>query len=227
MRKIITITIKILVVIGAILGVILNTQTPYGQFLGAKTTFLFFTIQSNIWIALTMLFLLIVSLLEYRTKKQLFKKWMYIIKLIFTVAISLTCMVYCFILVPSAPENFDCWDIGSVLLHAVVPALAIIDYFVDIKNYQYKTKEVFLVILPPLYYLFFSLIGYFLNWNFGEGHNYPYFFLNYNSPAKVFGFSDEEPYFMGSFYWIVILLILVLGMGFIYKFIYNKLSKNS
>ena len=225
MKKIITIILKILIVVGAIIGIILNTLTPYGQFLGAKTTFLFFTIQSNIWIALTMLLLLIIHILEVKTKKEIFKKWMYVLKLVFTVSITLTCMVYCFILVPSAPKDFNCWDIGSILLHAVVPVLAIIDYFVDIKGFQFKTKEVFFVILPPLYYLFFSLIGYILNWNFGEGHNYPYFFLNYNSPAGVFGFSNEAPYYMGSFYWIIILLFLVLGIGFVYKIISNKLNK--
>lgn len=225
MKKIITIILKILIVVGAIIGIILNTLTPYGQFLGAKTTFLFFTIQSNIWIALTMLLLLINHILELKIKKEFLKKWMYVLKLVFTVSITLTCMVYCFILVPSAPEDFNCWDIGSVLLHAVVPVLAIIDYFVDIKELQFKTKEVFFVILPPLYYLFFSLIGYFLNWNFGEGHNYPYFFLNYNSPAGVFGFSNEAPYYMGSFYWIIILLFLVLGIGFVYKIIYNRINK--
>ena len=225
MKKIITVILKILIVVGAIIGIILNTLTPYGQFLGAKTTFLFFTIQSNIWIALTMLLLLINHILEFKIKKEFLKKWMYVLKLVFTVSITLTCLVYCFILVPSAPEDFNCWDIGSVLLHAVVPVLAIIDYFVDIKELQFKTKEVLFVILPPLYYLFFSLIGYILNWNFGEGHNYPYFFLNYNSPSGVFGFRNEAPYYMGSFYWIIILLFLVLGIGFLYKIIYNRINK--
>ena len=41
MKKIITVILKILIVVGAIIGIILNTLTPYGQFLGAKTTFLF------------------------------------------------------------------------------------------------------------------------------------------------------------------------------------------
>jgi len=224
MRKNISLILKILIVIVAPFGIIINTLTPYGQFLGAKTTFLFFTIQSNIWIALTMLFLSIINILEIKTKKQMLKRWMYVIKLIFTVSITLTCIVYCFILVPSAPDDFNCWDIGSVLLHVVVPSLAIIDYFVDVKNFQLKTKDIFFVICPPLYYLFFSIIGYFLNWDFGEGHNYPYFFLNFSSPAGVFGFSNETPYFMGTFYWIMVLLIIVLIMGFIYKILYNKLA---
>ena len=156
-------------------------------------------------------------------QKVIIKKWMYIVKYIFTVSITLTGMVYCFLLAPTAGEEFDTWSIHNVLTHIVVPLFSIIDLFVEKYNLKIKNKNVFLVILPPLYYFIISLICYFNNVEFIEGQNYPYFFLNHSSPAKVFGFSNV-PIYMGSFYWIVILLIFILSMGFLYKFIYNKVN---
>ena len=67
--------------------------------------------------------------------------------------------------------------------------------------------------------IIFALQGsaYALNWDFGGGNNYPYFFLNWDSPAGAFGFSSEMPYFMGCFYWIVVMIafISLLSLGYI------------
>ena len=66
-----------------------------------------------------------------------------------------------------------------------------------------------------VYYLVFAGIGYALDWNFGMGNNYPYFFLNWDSPAGVFGFADGI-YFMGTFYWIIAIVLFVSAIALAY-----------
>ena len=80
-----------------------------------------------------------------------------------------------------------------------------------------------MVIFPPLYYLILSIIGYVCKIEYSTGENYPYFFLNFGSPAGIFGFSKEEPY-IGTFYWLFLMLSIVLCFGFIYRVLFNKLN---
>jgi len=58
--------------------------------------------------------------------------------------------------------------------------------------------------------------------DFGRGEPFPYFFFNYYSPAGVFGTSDVMPYRIGSFYWIVFMFFLIIGVGALYRKLYNK-----
>lgn len=221
-RDKLSLLLKIIVFICSIVGVIINCLSAYGLYIGPLTTFAYFTIQSNIWIGLIMSYLVVLYIIQYKTKIQKIKRWMYVLKLIFTVSITLTGMVYCFLLAPSSPDTFECWTAANVLTHIVVPLTAIIDWFVDTYKCELNNKNVLAVIIPPLYYLVFSTILYITDFVFVDGQNYPYFFLNYGSPAGIFGFSNEAPYFIGSFYWIIILLIFVLFIGYLYKIINNK-----
>ena len=66
-----------------------------------------------------------------------------------------------------------------------------------------------------------GLRGFVLNWDFGNGRNYPYFFLNWTSPAGVFGFGGGE-YFMGTFWWILVLIALVFGIALAYAAILKR-----
>lgn len=138
---------------------------------------------------------------------------MYSIKLIFTVSITLTGVVYCTMLAPFYEGN--AYTFSSTLLHVVVPVVSVVDFFVY-DCVQYKKWECVVVITPPLYYLIFAGIGYVFNWDFGyDGQNYPYFFLNWGSPAGAFGFFSGSPY-MGVFYYVLILLVFVVGIGALY-----------
>ncbi len=221
-RSIISNILKLIVFVCGITGVILSI-IEYSEVYGKGTTaLLYFTIQSNIWISLWLILLLVLNILEVINKKDYIKRWMYLVKLIFTVSITLTGMVYCFVLVPSAPAGYNAWAIDSVLTHVIVPLVSIIDFFVDGYKFDIRKKEVFLAIIPPLYYLIFTIIAFILNADFGGGYNYPYFFLNFTSPAGIFGFSDVAPNFMGTFYWVIILLIFVVSVALIYRMIYLK-----
>ena len=80
------------------------------------------------------------------------------------------------------------------------------------------------VTIPPIYYLIFAGIGFVLNWDFGYGDNYPYFFVNWGSPAGAFGFSSESPY-IGVFYYVLILSAFVIGIALLYVFIAKRIRK--
>ena len=73
-------------------------------------------------------------------------------------------------------------------------------------------------------YAVYAGIGYVRNWQFSEGYNYPYFFLNWGSPAGAFGFTDELPY-MGCAWWILILFCALLIVGLLYLLIPDGLKK--
>lgn len=202
-RKIISLILKAIVIVSATVGVII-------QIVETKVSLLYFTIQSNIWICATCIVGLVLMLL----KKPL-RSWMYSAKLIFTVSITLTGVVYCSMLAPFM--GAAAYTLSNTLLHVIVPVAAIADFFVY-DCVQYKKWECVTVTIPPFYYLAFAGVGYALNWEFLDGLNYPYFFLNWGSPAGAFGFSSESPY-IGVFYYVLIMLAFVIGVGALYVFL--------
>lgn len=227
-RTIISVILKLLIFISTTLG-ILGCVVGVDGFMGGSTLILYFTNQSNIWIALVALILAIIQIVKLKKGTVGFSKSVYLVQQVFTVSISLTCIVYCFVLVPSflaVDSNlFNPFALTQMLLHVVTPLLAIIDFIFSCRGVTFKKVDCLWSAIPPLYYLGFSAVGYVLNWNFGMGNNFPYFFLNYDSPAGIFGFSDVMPYFMGSFYWIILLVFLVLGMSLVYLKIVNRFNK--
>ena len=86
------------------------------------------------------------------------------------------------------------WNLQNILTHVVVPVAAIIDFFVVGVSSNIKKSNTFWVIVPPILYAVYAGIGYVENWQFAEGYNYPYFFLNWGSSAGAFGFTDELPF---------------------------------
>lgn len=221
-----SVVMKFLIAASALAGLILCFKDA-GGFMGGKMLLLYFTNQSNIWIGLAALILAVFQIISFSKGKYLLPKNLALIQEIFTVSISLTGVIYCFVLVPAfmaAGGDFNPFSLTQMLLHVVSPVLSIADFVLFTRGVSFRKAECFLATIPPFYYLGFSIVGYVRNWNFGMG-NYPYFFLNYGSPAGIFGFSKEMPYFMGSFYWILFIVLLVSGMSLLYITIANKKSK--
>lgn len=57
-----------------------------------------------------------------------------------------------------------------------------------------------------------------------KGVRYPYFFLNWGSPAGALGFTSGLP-FMGTVWWILAILVFLLGIGYGYLAILDLLKK--
>ena len=209
--------LKVIVILSAAFGVFLSAYASKDTFMGGGRVFMFFTIQSNIAVAFVSLTGLILLLKDRR-----FGKVWYVIKFVATVSITLTGAVFTFVLAPTLGEY--AWNVQNVLTHVVVPAAAIADFFVTGVYGDIGKRSVPFVILPPLVYAAYAGIGYAAGWEFAEGINYPYFFLNWGSPAGAFGFVNELP-FMGCAWWILALLLLLLFVGFLYLLIIDAVKR--
>lgn len=209
-----SIILKSLVILSATIGTIISAISTIDAFMGGSTVFMYFTIQSNILIALVCLTELCFIIL----KKKPNRVW-HIIKFVSTIAITLTGLVFSFILAPTM--GIAAWSFANILTHVIVPISAIIDFFV-VENYaSYKYKDIVYVIIPPVLYAIYASIGYALNWKFSKTTNYPYFFLNWGSEAGAFGFSNKLPY-IGVVWWILLLLLLLICLGYVYLKILSK-----
>ena len=224
MRKIFSIVLKYLIALTSLLGVTLSlffAQRDNYSFWYKRLYY--FTGQSNIWIGITCLVLAIMLTVKHATKKDFVKNYMYTLKFVFTISITITGLVFCTLLAPFAAGEINAWSFSSLLTHVFTPILAIIDFFVDDFAYIFSKKHLFFSTLPPLLYMIFSMILSLFNVDFGRGLAYPYFFLNIKSPEGFFGFSGQRPFVMGTFYWLLFMLGLILGIAFLY----TKIHPNS
>jgi hypothetical protein len=209
--------LKGIVIIAAAVGVLKSVFSGNDTFMGGSHVFMFFTIQSNIAIAL----ICAVGLYKLLNGKPVSNRW-YLLKYVGTVSITLTGMVFCFVLAPTLGKY--AWGLANVLTHVVAPIAAIIDFFVTGRYGTIAKKDVWYVTLPPLAYAVYAGIGYIAGWEFLEGINYPYFFLNWGSPAGAFGFTSGLP-FMGVVWWILALLLFLVLVGYLYLIILDQLKR--
>ena len=215
MVKKIFIANKLVIFIISYLGVGLSLFL-YGKI--DLTRLLFFTAQSNLWIGTNSLLIFINFLVG--DKRNSVKK-LYQMQYIFTVSITMTGIVYCFLLAPFSNGILDNpWNIPSLFTHVITPVFAVVDFLLDSGVVKIKAIDTLYALIPPFIYFFTTSILELFNIDFGYGEPFPYFFMNYSSPAKLFGFSKQFPYYIGSFYWYVILF----GVGFLISVIYRKIK---
>ncbi len=211
--------LKLIVIVSALLGTFLSAYAGRHSFMGGSRVLMYFTIQSNIAIAI------ICGIGLYLLKKgsDISRAW-YVIKFVGTVSITLTGVVFVILLAPILGPY--AWNIQNTLTHVVVPVVSVIDFFVIAPSARISKKNVFFVVIPPLLYAVYAGIGYIRGWEFADGINYPYFFLNWGSPAGAFGFINEMP-FMGSAWWILVLLLFLIIVGYCYLIIADMIFKRS
>ncbi|MBQ8762266.1 MAG: Pr6Pr family membrane protein [Clostridia bacterium] len=216
LRKTISYLIKILIVFTSLGGVVIGLFT-YGDagYSNWWDRLLYFTTQSNIWIGVTMLLIILSPIFKSKNKEKLTRR-LYILKYIFTVSITLTGLVFCCMLAPFADETYKPWSLTSLLTHVFTPALAIIDWFLDNTHLILNKKHIFASLIPPALYVAFAVILGAFGVDFGRGDTYPYFFLNFNSAAGLFGFAAGSPPEIGTVYWLVFLLCVILVISVLY-----------
>ena len=221
-RTISSILLQLAVCACAAAGVILTTRLG-GDFMAGATAFLFFTIQSNLWIAAVCLLFAVLQAVSLCRREFALPRACATLKYVFTVSITLTGAVFCAVLAPTMPGSFS--SAANVLTHVAVPALAIADLFLC-RAPAPRYKDFGWALLPPLYYVGFASVVYVCGWNFGMGNNYPYFFLNWGSPVGAFGFGGEGEYFMGCFWWILLLLLFISALALGYIAILRRMQKS-
>ena len=218
-RKTVSLVLKMIVAVSAVLGTVLSALGGRGAFMGGSRVFMFFTIQSNIAIALVCA----AGAVLMMTGAKVRNGW-FIVKFVFTVAITLTGLVFCIILAPTLGDR--AWNVQNILTHVIVPAASVADFLTAGICGRYRKRCVLLVTLPPLAYAVYAGIGYIEGWDFVRGLRYPYFFLNWGSPAGAFGFARELP-FMGCVWWILLLLGILLAAGFLYLDLIGRIRKRA
>ena len=184
--------------------------------------FLYFTAQSNVWISVTMLFLLAYTL-RGKHPPQILST----LKYVFTVSITVTFLVFTCLLGPFGDKSYHLWAFSSWLTHIFSPLFAIADFFVDTEKIPLSRGQVWVCAIPPLAYSALTILLQAYNVDFGRGVSYPYFFMDYRSPVGLFGFSKELPYFAGTFYWLLLLSILVMGIGVLYLKLHSTIKNTS
>ena len=122
-QKLLSGTLKTVVILSAVTGIFLSWYAGRNAFMGGRTVFMFFTIQSNIALALICL----TGLVRMRKENPFSDLWC-IIRFVGTVSITLTGAVFCFVLAPTMEH--DAWSIQNILTHVVVPVAGILDFFV-------------------------------------------------------------------------------------------------
>ena len=219
-KRAVSYILKNIVIVSAVLGTILSAAAGGRSFMGGSVVFMYFTIQSNILLAI----ICAVGLVLMIKCTDISRAW-YVIKLVGTVSITLTGVVFCFVLAPTM--RCAAWNVQNILTHVIVPLASIADFFVAAPciDVRLRKRSVLFVTMPPLFYAVYAGIGYAKGWSFGAGARYPYFFLNWGSPAGAFGFSDRLP-FMGTGWWIIAILVFLILIGLLYLAVAEAVRKH-
>lgn len=131
----------------------------------------YFTYQSNILVIIYF----IMDIVNIFNKKETFYPRL---KGAVTMSITVTFLVYHFLLSPTSGELKGLDYIRNLLVHYIVPIMTIIDYIIfDIKGF-YKIIDPLLWLLIPFIYFTFILIRAKIGKPFSDGSYYPYFFVD-------------------------------------------------
>ena len=205
LKTITKILIKAALIIIGVLGIVLTALST--AFMGGASVFFFFTVQSNIFIMLMALIFLINEVVVLITNKSFINQTILHIKYVATVAITVTFLVFFTMLAPLMGVDY-LLSFNNFSLHAIVPILAIVDFFLFDKDIKLTYKSSLLATISPICYVIFVYIGAIFKLEYSENLHYPYFFLNIDTNGFLF-----EKGTMGIIPWIIILLGFIIGLG--------------
>lgn len=214
-------TIKDLAIVGSCYGMICTFN--------GLMAFTYFTNLSNIFIDVMLAIFLVQEL-----KGTPHSNTLYRVKYLATVSITLTFLVYLFILAPNMNggviNSYFGHGAGSFFVHFWTPALAIVDFVLFDYEFKPSKSDIFWGIVPPLSYVGFVVIASQLGMRWNGDMYAPYNFLNYGAPVGWFGFDLSqmgwETFGVGVFYMIVIIALLFVGLDVIFLRILKHRSKN-
>jgi|GEM_PF-1153489 len=162
----------------------------------AMKPFLYFTNQSNLWMLLIMMVFLYY---EIRGKRFTIPYVLLVLKYMCTVAITVTGLVFCFVLMPQRIRSGDTafiFHYANILVHILVPILSLVDWCFFDPLFLMPKNLPFTGLLLPFSYLLFVAVCVLKHIRF-TGRIVPYFFLDY----QVLG-----P-------WRVLVSVVLLGCG--------------
>ncbi|WP_297246923.1 Pr6Pr family membrane protein [uncultured Brachyspira sp.] len=131
----------------------------------------YFTYQSNI-LVITYFILDIINIIK---KKETFYPRF---KGAVTTSITLTFLIYHFLLSPTAEDYKGVFYIRNIILHYIVPIMTIFDYIIFDKKGFYKIVDPLIWLIIPIIYFTFMLIRAKVGSPFSNGSYYPYFIVD-------------------------------------------------
>ena len=205
--------LKYIIVFSALGGTVYGLFTATGDgYSHWSKRLLYFTTQSNVWVGIIYLIIIISSLFNKERHNEL-KDTLYYCKYVFIVSIAMTCLVFCCFLGPFADESYHPWSLYSFFAHVITPVLAIVEFFLDEFKYQFRLKHLFMTTIAPLIYFIISIVLCVFRLDFGRGEPFPYFFLDISSNVGFFGFTTFPRPNMGVVWWILFFSIVMLSIG--------------
>lgn len=208
----------------------------YGMRFSGFMFFTYFTNLSNIFVDLVLGVFLIQELLALVKKTSCkHSNRAYRIKFLATISITLTFLVYMFILAPNTPGGilhaYFAKGAISFCVHFLTPVLAIVDFLLFDYPFQSTKNDALYGVIPPLCYVAFILIlsgtGY--RWGTNKTMCAPYNFLNYGAKVGWFGFDlsqmGDESFGVGVFYMVVVLVLIFIALGNLYLWLLKLRKK--
>ena len=216
MKKKTSIIIKSIAIISALFGL--------AKICTNLMSITYFTTLSNVFVIIMLSLFLIKEIFNLK-----YKKYLYIIKFLSTISISLTFLVFLFLLAPTLDSGFiNAYlmnDAGSLCVHFITPVLSIIDFLLFDREYKLNKINALHATIPPLIYVLFVVIGSQLGLRWGKMYA-PYNFLNYHAKTGWFGFDLSllgwETLGIGVFYNILFLTIIFILIGLLFIWIKNR-----
>ena len=192
-------------------------------------SFTYFTVLSNILIIVVLFIFLMIDIKCYLTKKKRkVSNKLYVVKFFSTISITLTFLVFMFLLAPSFNGGLISaylWcDGGSLCLHFITPLLAIVDFLAFDYDYKEEKYDAYYAIIPPLIYSVFIVILGQTGYRWGT-MTAPYNFLNYSSQSGWFGFNPHlaaDTTGIGVAYSMLLLSIIFTLIGKLFLYLKYK-----
>jgi hypothetical protein len=200
------VVLKIGVILSCAVGIFSSLIMIKSGFMSSNIMFLYFTTQSNLWVAAICLVFLVIDLRQKGHRK--IPDALYIIKYMFTVSALLTFIVFSVLLSSLLPASYLLTP-SNIFLHNLTPILAAADFIVCDYGYRSNPEHAFYAVIMPLAYALFSFVLSTYNVIFPGGATVPYFFLDY----QKFGWFSISSNGIGVAYWIVLISAFVLLMG--------------
>lgn len=199
---------KIATIIFAFWGVCLQARDD-GGFIRSNT-YLYFTIISNLETVIIFSVFVVLRIVENIKGKQIIPKPLFMLKFMITAAMTITLTVAALLLAP-LKDNVYLFSMKNLSLHIIAPILAMIDFLMIDRGFEYKWKMTFLGFILPLLYLAMTLLISVKGITYSNGTNFPYYFLNY----RELGWFNLNGGMPGVAWWILIVAVMAFAVTYL------------
>ena len=169
MKEKLSLLYKIIIIIACGFGIYLNFKA-----FTVGGAVIYYTVQSNIMCFMFYVVVVILKLLGKLKKDSLY----YILKGMVTMAITITMVVFQFVITDSGMLAYAGNELASVMAHVVVPLLVMSDYVIFGEKGNLKRNYPLIWSVTLVLYVIFDFVYVALGGRFNDGSIYPYLYMN-------------------------------------------------